>query len=320
MTLFALVMSAMVVPVSAAMPAMGSAAMKTRTGAVNAITVTDPTLLPRVLEQVRQYRAQKSLPTTNAVADSRSARSFVFPTAGSTPGGGGTLYFRTDVTLANYRSTAQSVLVGFWPVGVSNSISTTAPNTKVISLPSGEIDRYPDFVATVMGTEGLGGLVFIPISGSNYDPNAAIDGFSRIYTKQPGSEGTVSQTFDAIDIDNLTVTLEAVSMGLQQDADFRTNWGIINTDPVSHQYTVTFVGERNETSTTVTVPAYGMIQHAAPEGDYGAMFIIFRMLDPGTQYLAWTAWASSTDNVTGDGWVAHASADYGPGDLSILGF
>jgi len=319
-TLCALVISGLALSGRAADASTLSSPVRTRSGPVDAVTVTDPTLLPRVMEEARQFRVANSQPTTNAVADSRSARLFVFPSAGSTPGGGGTLYFRSDVTLANYRSTAQSVLVGFWPVGTSNTLSSTAPNTKIISLPAGEIGRYPDFVKTVMGTEGLGALVFLPVSGTSFDPNAAIDGFSRIYTKQPGSEGTVSQTFEAVDIDSLSVQIEAVSMGLQQDSAFRTNWGIINTDPVSHQFTVSFVGEKQETNTTVTVPAYGMIQQAAPDGDYGSMLVAFTLTDPGSSHLAWTAWASSTDNITGDGWVAHASADYGPNGLASLGF
>jgi hypothetical protein len=278
--------------------------------------VTDPTLLPRLLEQVRASHA--ALHAT-AVTDSRSARTFFFPAAGSTPGAGG-LFFRSDVTLVNYGAAPEDVLVGFWPAGTSNPPSPTAPNTKIITVAANQSTRYVDFVASVMGTQGLGALVFIPLVGTNVDPDPAIDGFSRIYTQQPGSQGTVSQPFEAVDVFSLSVQIEVVSLGMQHDAAFRTNYGILNSDPVSHTYTVTFIGDRAQTTATVTVPAFGMIQQAVPAGDYGALTVVFSLTDPGTSNLAWLAFASSTDNITGDGWVSLASSDFAPGDLDQLGF
>jgi hypothetical protein len=283
---------------------------------VDAQTVTDPTLLPRVLDQARQVRAAVR---ASVLTDSRSARSFFIPVAGSTPGAAG-LFFRSDVTLVNYGAAAESVLVGFWPAGTSNPPSTTAPNTKIISVPANQSTRYIDFVASVMGTQGVGALVFIPLSGTSFDGNAAIDGFSRIYTKQPGSDGTVSQPFEAIDVFSASVQIEVVALGLQQDSAFRTNFGILNSDPVPHTYTVTFLGDTNQATATVTVPAFGMIQQAAPTGDFGALTVIFTLTDPGTSNLAWIAFASSTDNITGDGWVSVASSDFTPNDLLNLGF
>src|SRR4051794_8099188 len=38
----------------------------------------------------------------NAITDVRSSRALVIPAAGSTAGGGGALFFRSDVTLVNY--------------------------------------------------------------------------------------------------------------------------------------------------------------------------------------------------------------------------
>jgi hypothetical protein len=36
--------------------------------------------------------------------------------------------------------------------------------------------------------------------------------------------------------------------------------------------------------------------------------------------VSWIGYASSTDNVTGDGWVSIASADFSPGDLDQVGY
>jgi len=283
---------------------------------VDAQPVADPTLLPRLLEQARQAHLAVH---ANAIGDSRSVRTFFFPAAGSLAGAGGT-FFRSDVTLVNYGAVPENVLVGFWPAGTSNPPSTTAPNTKIITIAPNQSTRFTDFVANVMGTSGLGALVFIPVIGTSVDANAAIDGFSRIYTKQPGSEGTVSQPFEAIDVFTLTTQIEVVSLGMQHDTAFRTNFGILNSDPVPHTYTVTCIGDRAQTTATVTVPAFGMIQQAVPAGDYGALSVVFTLTDPGTSNLAWLAFASTTDNITGDGWVSVASSDFTPNDLLQLGF
>jgi hypothetical protein len=256
----------------------------------------------------------------SAIIDSVSARAFIIPSAGSLPAGGGALFFRSDITLANYRDTPQQVLAGFWPQGSANTLS--AANFKSLTLPSGQFVTVQDFVATALGTSGLGTLVFIPSTGTDFDGNGAIDGFSRVYTKQPGSTGTVSQPFDAVDPDTLSAQYidEAVALGLRQDANFRTNFGIVNVDPADHVYKVSFIGEKLQTTLTVTVKAYGMIQQSIPAGDYGAVTILYQVTDAGNNFVSWVGFASSTDNITGDGWVSLASADLSPDELDLIGY
>src|SRR2546427_622374 len=83
-----------------------------------------------------------------------------------------------------------------------------------------------------------------------------VDGLSRIYTKQPGSNGTVSQEFPTVDADYFSAQNSAASLGLRQDAGFRTNYGIVNIDSAPHAFHVRFVGERLTTEANLTVPAY----------------------------------------------------------------
>jgi hypothetical protein len=282
----------------------------------------DPQLPARLLAQVRaRHIAHAQSVRASAITDSISARVFIIPAAGSLAAGGGALFFRSDVTLVNYRTTAQQVLAGFWAQGSTNTLDVS--HYKTLTLPPSQYVTIQDFVAAGLNTSGLGTLVFVPYTGTDFDLNSAIDGFSRIYTKQPGSNGTVSQPFDAVDPDTLSAQYiaEGVAMGLRQDADFRTNFGIVNVDPAQHVYKLTFAGEKMQTTQTYTVPAYGMIQQAIPAGDYGAVQIVYQVTDVSSSTLvSWVGYASSTDNVTGDGWVSIASADFTPDELDLIGY
>ena len=284
-----------------------------------------PDVAASVYAQWRAYVAAKHATAssgtvhTSAVTDSRSSRVIVIPAAGSLAGGGGALFFRSDVTLVNYESAAHDVIVMWWPAGTSNNLNTTGSNVITLTLQPNTFNTYPDFVANTLHQSGLGSIVIIPSASGTLSFDAGIDGFSRIYTKQPGSNGTVSQEFPGVDPDNASIFNEGVSLGLRQDANYRTNWGIVNTDSVSHSFHLTFMGENNQTATMdVTVPAFGMIQQAAPAGTFGALTIIFSSPDV-TDFASFIAYASSTDNTTGDGWVSLASGDFSSNDLGFFG-
>jgi hypothetical protein len=251
------------------------------------------------------------------VGDNRSSRYFIIPAAGSLAGANGT-FFRSDVTLINYASAPEDVIALFWPAGQSTPPSVSAGVR--LTLQASKAVTYTDFVATVLNKGGLGAILFFGVKGSSVDPNAAIDGLSRIYTKQPGAEGTVSQEFPPVDVYNLLVADQSASLGLRQDDSFRTNFGIVNADQIPHTVRVTAIGERLTKDTTITVPAYGMVQSSIPAGDYGALTVVFDITDSGGASIAWVGYASSTDNITGDGWVSIASADLTPNDLAIIGY
>src|SRR5258705_531643 len=129
------------------------------------------------------------------VGDNRSSRYFIIPAAGSLAGANGT-FFRSDVTLINYASTPEDVIALFWPAGQSTPPSVSGGVR--LTLQASKAITYTDFVATVLNKSGLGAILFFGVKGSSIDANAAIDGLSRIYTKQPGAEGTVSQEFPPV--------------------------------------------------------------------------------------------------------------------------
>jgi hypothetical protein len=313
-------LSAIAMTLSARQPAR-LARLSAADPATLVFTSVEPDLPARLLAQLQARRvARPKGVRASAITDSISARAFIIPAGGSLAGGGGSLFFKSDVTLVNYRDTPQQVVVGFWKQGTTNTL--TLSTYKSVTLPPQQFVTVQDFVGTSLATSGLGSLVFLPYTGTALDDNSAIDGFSRIYTKQPGSTGTVSQPFDAIDPDTLSVQYidEGIALGLRQDADFRTNFGIVNVDPSPHAYKVSFVGEKLQTNITVTVPAYGMIQQAIPAGDYGALQVLYQVTDAGSNTVSWIGYASSTDNVTGDGWVSIASANFSPDDLTVIGY
>ncbi len=278
----------------------------------------DPSRLPELIEQLRAGRSlvRRGEVRVQTVADLRSARSFIIPAAGSVRGGGGT-FFRSDVTLVNYADHDQTVLASWIAQGSSLA---TPPSVKITLKANRAPVTTTDFVGTVLGQQGLGSIFFIPITATNTpDTNAAVDGFSRIWTNQPNATGTVSQEFPPVDPDSLSTEDEALSMGLRADSGYRTNFGIVNADDTPHTFHVTFIGERAGTEATVTVSGAGMIQQAIPPGDYGALSIVFTVTDSGTSGISWVAYASSTDNITGDGWVSIAAADLTPSGLTRLG-
>jgi hypothetical protein len=272
----------------------------------------DPAFAGQLMNQVRAAH-----PT--AVINNSSSRSFVIPAAGSVRGAGNT-FFRSDITLANWNETPQDVAVLWLPNGgTAITYATTFPG-----------DRPPftiqDFVGTVLNQSGLGALVFLPITSAGaFDPNGAIDGFSRIWTPQPNVAGTVSQPFTGVDPNHLKGEYEAFILGLRQDASYRTNFGIVNLFNTPLKFVMTVFPESAPAGTqlaevSVTIPAMSMVQQGLGSGPYSTPVNLAVNVDedvPNDDQI-WTAYASSTDNITGDGWVSIATKDLGDEDLDSL--
>lgn len=228
------------------------------------------------------------------------------PAAGSLQGNFGTFY-KSDVMIANYRNQQQRVRVRWIPQGASG-FSTTV---QYMNIPANTAISFNDFVGQTMHYTGLGSLEIVArlADDSSIDLNAQLDAYSRIWTPQPNTTlGTVSQNFGGSGILQIEGNGQAFSLGLRQDAGYRTNVGIVNEDfSNAHTWTVQAVGTNGSTSFTVTVPAFSMVQTNLPSGNYGNLYVIFTPPNDVTSIDSWTAYASSTDNGTGDGWVSPAT-------------
>lgn len=278
-----------------------------------------PGSLKRLVAQYEASRLGKTQPQSGrrlapqAVGDARSSRSFVFPAAGNVRGAGGE-FFRSDVTLVSFDDVDQDVAV-LW---LQNGANTDNPPARTITLEPNTYYIIEDFVNEVFDiTQQLGGIVVLPVVGNEFDEDSALDGFSRIWTEQPSNPiGTVSQPFPAVDLFDFYVFETASLLGLRNDAQYRTNFGIVNADDHALTFTIRFMGERASNTVTLTVPPLGMIQQPVPAGDYGNLAIEIDVSDP---LAFWIPYASSTDNRTGDGWVAIGGAVFTPEDLDDIG-
>jgi hypothetical protein len=252
----------------------------------------------RVARENRQAASASLRVKPQIISVDWTKEAFIIPVVGNLQGSNGT-YFKSDVTIANRRSVAQIVSIGFFQRGLNNGSASVQnfvldPNSTSINL---------DFVGRALGKTGvLGTLLVVARTASGaIDTAAEIDGFSRIWTPQPGSAGTVSQAFESIDLqDNLATSY---GYGLRQDESFRTNVGLVNLYDTPNTFTVAVAGLRGSASFTQTVQPYSMEQPSLPSGIYGDCYI--RITSGSSNFNWWSAYGTSVDNVTGDGWVSH---------------
>jgi hypothetical protein len=281
----------------------------------------DPQRLPRLIKQIKAAKAAaRECRGTQAITDNRTARTIVFPAAGSVRGAGGE-FFRSEVSLDGY---PDSVIVVWLGRGATGEPPTFKVN---IHDQYGYPKTYSDFVGETLGLESaLGALWFVPVDDEgNFDPTAVLDGFSRIWTNQPGGTGTVSQQFQAVDPFSFDFYTDTLAYGLQHNSQYRTSWGIVNLDTEPHRFSVfaTSLLNNGQDDLDVTIPAMSMQQQGLPrEVDFGpnGMFVVIRLLDDwpeGEDPPTFVAYGSSTDNRTGDGWVVLSSADWEDEDFSL---
>lgn len=251
-------------------------------------------------KRMQDNAAFKSRVRTDTIVGSTTEDWVVIPAAGSLPGNFGTFY-KSDVTIANYRSIPQVVRARWLPIG-QTAVST---DDEFITVPANSFVNYNDFVGEVLGKSGLGAIEFVARDeGGSLDLDAQIDVYSRIWTPQPNTTlGTVSQNFDSVGFFHTQGSTPVHAIGLKQNAQFRTNVGIVNLDLFeARTFTVSINGTNGQTQFQITVPSYSMIQQGIPAGDWGSMRITFT--PSAATDGRWVAYATSNDNGTGDGWVA----------------
>ena len=234
---------------------------------------------------------------SNVVSADGADFAFVILIAGNAQGGGGT-FFHSDLSIYNQRSTAQRISVAFLRQGTN---SGNDPVT-VMTVSANSVADVDDFVATKLGRTGIGSLV---ISGTNsdgsVDTNAMLDGFSRIWTPQPGSSGTVSQSLSSTPLTD--VIADSYALGLKQDSRFRTNVGLVNTSANTRAFTIVVNGTNGTATTSQSIPPYSMNQVPIPAGNWGNLSLTVGTA--ASDFDWWSAYGTTADNVTGDGWVSH---------------
>ena len=250
--------------------------------------------------------------SVSSVIDNRADRALVIPAVGSVRGAGGT-FFRSDITLVNYNDTNQRVQFVFLPSGNPGGTIVAIGN-----IPGGRPPfTIADFVGTQLNQSALGALLILPLqagSNTNPDDNAAIDAYSRIYTPQPNTtRGTVSLPFAPVSPTHLFAEYEAILLGLRIDADFRTNFGIVNLSPaVTLPFVVTVIPETpgvGSIQISLSLPPLSMVQQGisgSPANGQVNILVNVNADIPRDEFF-WTAYASSNDNTTGDGYVSIAS-------------
>src|SRR3954453_320866 len=157
------------------------------------------------------------------VATRASSQQFLIPADGAQPGNGGT-FFRSDVTIINYRDADQRVRLQWLPHNVSGAGGAAVETT--IAARSG-IARE-DFVTTGRARAGLGPILVTAIDATGaFDTRAQLVGTSRIWTPQPASGGTPSQPSPSVATSELNSTVVAI-LGARGDARYRPHAGIVN--------------------------------------------------------------------------------------------
>jgi hypothetical protein len=229
----------------------------------------------------------------------------LIPAAGSVPGQNGT-YFRSDITIANLLNRAQTVRVEWL------SQNGTANMSRELQMPAGTGIRSADFVVEYLNTSGLGSIVLTALTGpgsSVVDTTAKLYVASRIWSPQPGTGGTTSQSFDVIPVSAVNMPLGvfyAVGGGPAPDdaSKYRFNIGIVNLDPVNAQtYAIYIPVPTIPIPVSVTVPPRSMVQIGMGSGTSPTTeYFIQNITGTATRSNTWTAYRSTVNDITGDAW------------------
>lgn len=225
------------------------------------------------------------------------APTILIPAAGSVQGGNGT-FFRSDLTVLNYRNSTQDVQFQWLPQGSSGS--AVAPFTVTMGAMTGVTSE--DFVASILHQTGLGAILITGVTSTGApDSSAHLMATSRIWTPQANTTaGTNSQQFDGIPltaIGNGTLTI----VGQRRDDRYRTNVGIVNLDSQQQTFRIDLQSSVGTESQTVVVPAMSLSQVSLP-GPNSTLPLQILVTSTSSTSANFMAYGSSVDNVTGDAW------------------
>lgn len=228
-----------------------------------------------------------------------SSGQFLIPAAGAQPGNGGT-FFRSDITIINYRTDNQRIRLQWLPQNVSGA--GEAPIETTIAASSGIASE--DFVTTVMQRSGLGAILVTGIDVNGiFDSRAQLVATSRIWSPQPGTTGTTSQSLPALSTSDISSTTVAI-LGTRRDARYRTNVGIVNMSNDLQSFQVVVFGTFGTEFHPVDVQPLSMVLFGVTgPASTTPLQIQVQNTNSNARSAAWVAYASSVDNVTGDAWT-----------------
>jgi len=224
---------------------------------------------------------------------------FLIAAAGSLMGANGT-FFRSDITIINYRSDADQLVRFQWlPQGVNGT--TIAPVDMTLNKLTGF--NSEDFVTNVLNQSGLGAILVTALSNGQLDVAGRLHATARIWSNQPGlSSGTVSQTFPIIAMADINSPSRLNILGQRRDDRYRTNLGIVNLDPQAQTFQITVQADARMELMSVPVPPLSMQQLSLTGPAAANLQIAVNNASSGFQTSRYVVYGSTVDNVTGDSW------------------
>ena len=218
-------------------------------------------------------------------------------------------FFKTDGFFANFRNANQEVLLRFVTSGVSGA-GQTPIRTSINALTSvAAVDLLGPESGQLARSGVFALLITAVVPGTNtLDTNGKLLGMFRIWTPQPGSAGTASFGAWGPPSDNIHGFNGAIAVGLRQNTAFRTNFCLVNLDPVNtRNWTVTILSAGAPTAVPISLAPLSMQLIAVPatitQSPNGYISLLFvPSATPATDFR-WSAFGVTADNITGDSWL-----------------
>lgn len=235
---------------------------------------------------------------------SLSGSSWVVAAAGNVQGGHGT-WFHSDIRVSNMTGDVVDVTVMWLPSDPAGE--QRAPLT--LTLAPYQWVSSERFVEEILGVSGLGSIVFRPVGDTDAPLPSPIHVSSRVWTLQPGTEGSVSASLPGVMVRDIVHDVVAI-MGHRRDERFRTNVGVLNLDQnTTHRFTISVSGATPTALPeiyTVDVPPSTLRQIAlvGPADPALRIDVQVEEMNGGGHGSLWLAYASTVDNITGDSWTS----------------
>lgn len=244
--------------------------------------------------------------SNNLVRPLSATNALLIPAAGSVPGGFGT-YFRSEIFIVNYASVEQLIELRWLP---GDGTSGTSQQAVRMTLPRLTGMTSDDFVVDVLRRTGIGAITVTALTadGSAVSPNGLLHATSRIYTRMPNSEGTVSQTFPSIPLaDTVSAERQLIPSTMRFGGQYRMNAGVVNLSSAPQTYLVT-VSIFTTPGPTIEqfhmeVPAFASRQmNLTPNAVPGRAQLAIENVTTTSRSSNWQSYASNVDNISGDAW------------------